>query len=304
MKAVSERLPLARSRKDPVMSPDEWALTLSAPPEIESDNQLWKAAKIRQWSGTSHEMDQPPLDHHLIVQHLGGPKQVQRSKDGRAITKVVESGSLSLVPAGSSFKWLTHGPIGFAHLYVPPTLFASTTCRLAGCNHISLLDKVGCRDALLEALFASMRAEAKPGAGGCTLYLDSMLETFVIGLLVNHGTARVDRPKGLELLPQFQLSRVLEFIDANLATPLTLSDLARVANSSVFHFSRAFRNSAGEPPYTFVMRRRIVRAASLLEKSDLSIEAIAIRCGFKGNTQFARAFTKWMGQTPSQYRRG
>ena len=64
------------------ISPDEWARRLSAPAEVSSDRSIWPTALIRHWRGTSATMIQPALDHHYIVQHLGGAKLVKRHLDG------------------------------------------------------------------------------------------------------------------------------------------------------------------------------------------------------------------------------
>jgi AraC family transcriptional regulator len=248
-------------------------------------------------------MDQPALNHHYVVQHLGGSKQVARSHDGPSVKKVVDSEALTFVPAGSEFNWRTTGPIKFAHLYVPPALLASTACRIGKEGEPTLVDQVGCRDPLLEAIFTSMLAETRALGPVSRLYMDSLLETFVIRLLIGYSTAKIRVPQGREILPKFQLTRVTEYIDANLASNLSLSDLAPLVSSSVFHFSRAFRNATGEPPHRYVVRKRVAYAANLLTTTNLSLADIASKCGFNDSMQMARVFSQWIGETPTRYRR-
>ena len=284
-------------------SPDQWAAKLSAPPEITTRPEEWKNAILRQWVNTSPEMDQPPLNHHYVIQHLGGGKQVERSCDGPSLSKIVDCKSLTIVPAGREYKWSTRGPIKFAHLYVPPALVKSTAYRLGKGGEPALVDRVGFRDPLLEEILTSMLTEASSSGGVTRLYMDSLLETFIIRLLLAYSTATVRVPRGREILPKFQLTRVTEYIEAHLESNLSLDDLAPLVSSSVFHFSRAFRNSAGEPPHRFVVRRRVARAAGLLSTTSLTLEEIAIRCGFKDSIQMSRVFSQWVGETPTRYRR-
>ena len=284
-------------------SPDEWAANLSAPPEISTSCNDWRSAILRQWTNTSAEMDQPSLNHHYIVQHLGGPKQVNRCQDGPALSKVVDCNSLTFVPVGSRFKWRTEGPIQFAHLYISPTLLNAACNRFGRGNAPQLLDQIGARDPLLEVIFAAMRAEAATPDLMDKIFMDSLLETFLMRLLAGYSTARIQAPRSREILPRFQLARVLEYIDAHLQSPITLDELAATVSCSVFHFSRAFRNATGEPPYRFVLGRRVARAASLLSITTLSIDEISTRCGFNNTRQLSRSFLKLMGQSPSMFRR-
>jgi AraC family transcriptional regulator len=100
------------------VTPDEWAGTLSGPADLSSDQGPWDSALIRHWTGTSPHMEQPPLDHHYIVQHLGGAKSVQRRFDGASVSTVVQPGAITIVPVGTEYTWHTRGPIEFAHLYI------------------------------------------------------------------------------------------------------------------------------------------------------------------------------------------
>ena len=72
-------------------------------------------------------------------------------------------------------------------------------------------------------------------------------------------------------LSQSRLNRVVEFINANLGDNLELSVLAEVAGVNLYHFARAFRQSTGETPHQYVLRRRIERAKEFLRHSQSSV---------------------------------
>ncbi|WP_228128480.1 helix-turn-helix domain-containing protein [Marinobacter daepoensis] len=55
-----------------------------------------------------------------------------------------------------------------------------------------------------------------------------------------------------------------DYIEAYLATPIHLTDLASLANMSGFHFHRMFRLVRGCPPHSWVTTRRVCRARELL----------------------------------------
>jgi AraC family transcriptional regulator len=293
----------ATHRGGKLVTPDDWARQLSAPPDLSSDGQLWPGALIRHWTGTSPDIDQPPLDHHYIVQHLGGTKRVDRWHDGPPISTIVQPGALTVVPAGTQFTWRTRGPIEFAHLYISPAYLQRLALRYDWRSRWALIDRVGVEDPMLQAMYTTMLREVRMPRAAHALYLDCLLDAFVMQLLREHSstTPRSDRPG--ERLTSFRVGRVIEFVNAHIDHEIHLNDLADVAGESVYHFCRAFKNTVGEAPYQFVLRRRIERAHSLLLSTTLSLTEVARTCGFRSPQQLSRAFRRMMGVTPARLRR-
>lgn len=84
---------------------------------------------------------------------------------------------------------------------------------------------------------------------------------------------------------------------------VSLAELAQVANMSTRSFSRAFKDATGLTPVQYQQRLRLEFAATLLENSDLSIEAIAARCGFDDARHFRRLWQRHFGASPSVTRK-
>ena len=76
-----------------------------------------------------------------------------------------------------------------------------------------------------------------------------------------------------------------------------------VAGLSQYHFIRAFKSTVGLPPYQYVLSERVRRAKGLLSKPDLSLGDVAIAVGFSDASQLNRVFRKFVGVTPTAYRR-
>jgi AraC family transcriptional regulator len=104
-------------------------------------------------------------------------------------------------------------------------------------------------------------------------------------------------------LPARQQKRLAEFIDEHLAEDISLATLAGLADLSLYHFARAFRQSFGIPPHRYHMERRMERAKSLLRRSAFSVTQIGSQIGFRETSSFTRAYRKFAGVTPSKYRR-
>jgi AraC family transcriptional regulator len=284
-------------------TPDAWAALLSAPADYSSSQDNWPAALLRHWTGTSAYTPQPSLDHHYIAQHLGGSKHVERRHDGRTISKTVASGALTFVCAGTQYDWHTRGPVEFAHLYVPPGYLERLAERLDRKSAWTFPDAVGVRDPLLESLFSEMLREIRHPNEASALYLDSLLDAFAQRLLRDHSAANIRQDRPREILTKFQVARVVEYIDANLACDIKLADLVSVVGGSVYHFCRAFKNATGEPPYQFAMRHRLEHARVLLKTTELSVTDVAGACGFRNAVHFERAFNRQWSDTPMRFRR-
>jgi AraC family transcriptional regulator len=104
-------------------------------------------------------------------------------------------------------------------------------------------------------------------------------------------------------LAAWQQARVAGYIEEHLAETLLLSQLAEVAHLSPFHFSRAFKQSFGQPPLRYVTSRRIERAKTMLA-GEQSITGVGLAVGFGETSSFTTAFRRHTGVTPTTFRRG
>lgn len=99
-----------------------------------------------------------------------------------------------------------------------------------------------------------------------------------------------------------RLRRVRDRIDREYAQPLDVEALARGVNMSAGHLSRQFREAYGEPPYAYLMTRRIERAMALLRRGDLSVTEVCFAVGCSSLGTFSTRFTELVGMPPSSYR--
>ncbi|MEO7260383.1 MAG: helix-turn-helix transcriptional regulator [Jatrophihabitantaceae bacterium] len=99
------------------------------------------------------------------------------------------------------------------------------------------------------------------------------------------------------------LRRVRDRIDREYAQPLDVEALARGVHMSAGHLSREFKLAYGEPPYAYLMTRRIERAMALLRRGDLSVTEVCFAVGCSSLGTFSTRFTELVGVPPSVYRR-
>ena len=85
--------------------------------------------------------------------------------------------------------------------------------------------------------------------------------------------------------------------------PVGVADISRYACLEPRTFLRRFVNATGMKPSEYQQRLRIAHARELLEFSRSSIDDIAARVGYDDVGGFRRVFRKFVGLTPSDYRR-
>jgi len=99
-----------------------------------------------------------------------------------------------------------------------------------------------------------------------------------------------------------RLRRARDRMDREYAQPLDVAALARTALMSTAHFSRRFRETYSETPYSYLMTRRIERAKALLRRGDLSVTEVCFAVGCTSLGSFSSRFSELVGETPSAYR--
>lgn len=100
------------------------------------------------------------------------------------------------------------------------------------------------------------------------------------------------------------MDEVLCYINENLEKEITVSEMAKIANFSEYHFIRRFREAVGMTPRKYLIAVRMEHAKYLLKTTALPVQEIGYTCGYASNSMFCTAFQKMIGLTPSQYRRG
>ena len=104
-------------------------------------------------------------------------------------------------------------------------------------------------------------------------------------------------------LAGWQIARVRSFIDENLHRTIHASDLSAVARRSTAHFSRSFKRAFGEPPHTYVVRRRLEEACHLMLTSSAPLSEIALSVGFSDQAHLCKLFRQAFGESPANWRR-
>lgn len=99
-----------------------------------------------------------------------------------------------------------------------------------------------------------------------------------------------------------RFSTVIDYLQAHLAAPVRLEQLAAVAGLSPFHFQRSFKASHGATPHQMLMALRLLRAKQRLANGDKPAD-VAAAVGLADQAHLTRAFVHRYGVTPALYAR-
>jgi AraC family transcriptional regulator len=100
-----------------------------------------------------------------------------------------------------------------------------------------------------------------------------------------------------------RLQDAIEYIEERLTEDLPLSEVARRANASLYHFHRLFRAFVGESLMEYIRHRRLSCAARALVETKRPIIEVALDVGYSTPESFLRAFKAMFGTTPSSFRK-
>ena len=98
-------------------------------------------------------------------------------------------------------------------------------------------------------------------------------------------------------------NRVKRYIDANFREPLTLQMIADALNVSTYYMSHVFKDMCGYAPMTYLQKRRIGEAQTLLIHTKKSISEIAYSLGYDAQSHFNQQFSRHVGMAPGEFRR-
>jgi AraC family transcriptional regulator len=235
---------------------------------------------------------------HQLILHLDGPVAVRR---GLGKPRVVLPGGLFLHPAAHDLTVELGGDLQTVHVYLADEAVQDAADRT---GRVELAEELGRRDPLVEQLVLGLDRVVRGWEPAARTYVDHLSVLLAAQLARYHSVRPLsvwpsDRPG----LSQHQLALVRELIDARLAEPIPLADLAALVSLSVSQFSRRFKASTGETPHRFLMRVRVETACRLLRSSGMPIAEVAVRCGFSHQEHLTRVLRAQSGITPAALRR-
>lgn len=134
------------------------------------------------------------------------------------------------------------------------------------------------------------------------------LENRVTGLLLESfsGLAEFGPEDTATIHPRDRrrVEAACDYLDARPGDHVTLEEVAREVGASVSTLQRLFHTVHGTSVYDYVRERKLLKARFALEVGDASVSAAAHIAGYTSPANFATAFKRRFGLSPSELRSG
>lgn len=97
------------------------------------------------------------------------------------------------------------------------------------------------------------------------------------------------------------MGEIISYIEENFSEEISTSHICQHFGYTVPYFCKKFKDYTGLSPMNYLKIYRMEKAYSLMKKSNLKINEIALNCGFSDANYFTRCFTSHFGFPPTRY---
>jgi AraC family transcriptional regulator len=258
---------------------------------------------IAHWKhGALHDIVEPMTDH-VVMTYVDTMQRLERRSGKSVAIGTARPGVVTIIPAGSSSRWDIAGNINVVQLYLPQATLARIASEANQPTPGNLLERTGHPDLMTSQLLLSAVDTLDGSETLDAMFRHQLAELVATRLLAGHTGSPAEVQPALGGLSPTALRRTIERLRSDNEADVSLAALAADAGLSRFHFCRAFKQSTGLSPHSWLRQHRLEQAMAMLRDTDASVESIAIALGYGSQTAFAAAFRKLTGETPSDWRR-
>ena len=258
----------------------------------------WRASR----EGTRDFSAQTADDWH-VVKIVLRRTNFRLSAAGRTVQDgIVLPGMIHVTEPAVPVRCLFRGPYDVLHLHVPNNLIAECARDMPRHQMAVLCSQANpARDPMVERLGRALLEADQVGGSFGQLYADCISIAIVARIVASAcRVAPFERPKVAELA-RWRLKRAIDYVEARLAEPVSLADLASATGLTRMHFAAQFRAATGLRPHEYLLRRRIERAQEMLG-TGMSVVDVALSVGFQTQSHFTSVFKRFVGQPPRAWR--
>ncbi|MDF5714737.1 MAG: AraC family transcriptional regulator [Rhizonema sp. NSF051] len=156
----------------------------------------------------------------------------------------------------------------------------------------------------LETTLQFIAAEIAINQLGCQCVLSRLADVlFIQAVRAYIAELPVDQGYWLGALTDIEIGIALSLMHHYPNRSWTVASLAEQIPMSRSAFAERFTRLVGEPPMQYLTSWRMVKAANLLQDSQVGIRDIAEHVGYASEVAFSKAFKRWAGIAPGIYRR-
>ena len=232
---------------------------------------------------------------------------IRRSGIDGELHRVLPENLVTITAAGEAVHDEIGIPLEAMHMFLSQDVLDEVAGELYADHQAKrgIVSVFAADDPILRWFLASIKASLDEPVAGTGLKMDYLSRALAAHLLQCHSTAapRAVPPRPAEALNARQLGAVVDYVEANLVSNLTVNELAAIVGLGRVQFLRRFKAATLMTPYHYVLMRRIRRGKRYLADPRLDHASIAMMCGFVNQAHFASTFKRIVNMTPGEFRR-
>jgi AraC family transcriptional regulator len=245
------------------------------------------------------------LQHLISLPTWKQPTEVEIVADGKRHLLKHDSkkvGYIETISAYTPFKVRTSQVAETTHCYLDPTFLAHVAYESANPEQVALKLTLSIPDPLVSQIILALKTVLETDATNSCFYAESMATALAAHFLRNYSTRKHSLPEYADGLPKYKLKQALEYMNVHLNENVSLATISEELGISQYYFCRLFKQSTGMTPHAYLIQQRVNRSKQLLKQRELTINDIAIECGFANPSHFAKHFRNHTGISPKEFR--
>lgn len=156
----------------------------------------------------------------------------------------------------------------------------------------------------LETTLDYISNESCSSRPGAETIINRLVDVLIIQLIRIHIESLPDSNTGwMRGLKDPQIAKSLGYIHQHPEQAWTVESLSSAVGMSGASFAAKFRQLVGETPHQYITGWRMHKASKVLKQSTHSLAIVAAQVGYQTEAAFSKVFKRFMGISPSRYRR-
>lgn len=156
----------------------------------------------------------------------------------------------------------------------------------------------------MAALTSLLDAELLSGKPGAESVGGRLADILFIQVVRHHLSSEEAPPQGwLRGITDAEIAPAFAIMHRAPERPWSVATLARELGMSRSRFAARFQHVVGQAPLEYLTQWRMYHAAGRLAEGKIALPALAASVGYRSEVSFSKAFKRWVGQSPAEYRR-
>lgn len=274
---------------------------------LSSQGADWRGIHLEYHHKLKGEENSLVLDqlHLLCVETTQCPCDAQKWMDGRFQSRPIIQGDIFVLPKQVQFRERFEGAIDYILLYLDADWVATIAPEDLDPDHIEILPHFPQPDPFIYQTGLLLKSAIEAKGRFNQLYGETLALALSVHLLQHYAGRKASRKLAAIApvsSPRSNLGAIADYIQLHCDRNLSLIELANLAQMSLYHFARSFKQQIGLSPHQYLIRCRVERAKGLLLQNELTVVEIAHCVGFADQSHLNRHFKQLTGLAPKQWR--